>query len=85
MPYTVIIENRAQRDFLSLQSPIDAAVRQRIDSLCREPRPHGVKKLSGTDDGHRVRVGDHRILYTMDDHHRVVTIYRIRHRREAYR
>jgi len=44
-----------------------------------------VKKLSGTGDGYRVRAGNLRILYTINDRHGILTIYRIRHRREAYR
>lgn len=85
MAYTVIIENKAQKEFLRLSHPHDKALQKAIESLENEPRPQGVKKLVGTREGYRVRVGSYRILYTIDDHRRIVTIYRIRHRREAYR
>lgn len=85
MPYTVIIENKAQKDFLKLSSPFDTAIKKHIDTLEKDPRPAGVKKLAGAEDGYRVRAGDYRILYTIDDRRKVVTIYRIRHRREVYR
>ena len=85
MPYTVIIENKAQKDFLKLSSPFDAAIKKHIDALEKDPWPAGVKKLSDTNDGYRVRAGNYRILYTIDDRRKIVTIYRIRHRREAYR
>jgi mRNA interferase RelE/StbE len=85
MSYTVIIENKAQKEFLKLSPPQDNSVRKAIDGLEIQPRPHGVKKLSGTTNGHRVRAGNYRILYTIDDRERIVTVYRIRHRREAYR
>jgi mRNA interferase RelE/StbE len=85
MAYTVIIENHAQKDFLKLQTPHDSQVKKAIDGFAGEPRPHGVKKLSGTTNGYRVRIGNYRILYTIDDRKKVVTIYRIRHRREVYR
>ena len=85
MAYTVIIENKAQKDFLKLSAPFDSAIKKHIDALEKEPRPHGVKKLAGTGDGYRVRAGDYRILYTIDDRRKIVTIYRIRHRREVYR
>ena len=85
MAYTVIIENKAQKEFLRLSPPHDNALRKAIESLENEPRPKGVKKLVGTREGYRVRVGLYRFLYTIDDHRRIVTIYRIRHRREAYR
>ena len=85
MPYTVIIENKAQKEFLKLSPPHGNSVNKAIEKLENVPRPSGVKKLSGTKDGYRVRVGDHRILYTIDDRRKVITIYRIRHRREVYR
>jgi len=85
MPYTVIIENKAQKEFLKLSPPNDNSVKKVIDKLGNVPRPSGAKKLSGTKDGYRVRVGDYRILYTIDDRRKVITIYRIRHRREVYR
>ncbi|MBN1760649.1 MAG: type II toxin-antitoxin system RelE/ParE family toxin [Chitinispirillaceae bacterium] len=65
--------------------PHDHQVKKAIDGLASEPRPHGVKKLSGTMDGYRILTGDFRILYTIDDRKKVVTVYRIRHRREVYR
>jgi len=85
MAYTVIIENKAQKEFLKVSSPYKKAIQKAINGLEKEPRPQGVKKLVATREGYRIRVGPHRVLYTIDDHHRIVTIYRIRHRREAYR
>lgn len=85
MSYTVIIENKAQKDFLKLLPPYDNSVEKVINGLVNEPRPHGTKKLSSAADGYRVRAGDYRILYTIDDRKKIVTIYRIRHRREVYR
>ena len=84
MAYTVIIENKAQKEFRKISPPFDAPVRNAVGALELNPRPHGVKKLSGTYDGYRVRVGDYRILFTIDDHRKAVTVYRIRHRKDAY-
>jgi mRNA interferase RelE/StbE len=68
---------------------LDATSRKRVDaalrSLLENPRPSGTKKLSGSRHDWRIRVGDYRILYEVDDEGRVVTIWRIAHRREAYR
>jgi mRNA interferase RelE/StbE len=68
---------------------IDPVVRKRIDqaliSLQSEPRPSGVKKLSGLFQDWRVRVGDYRILYQIDDDQQLVTVWRIAHRRDVYR
>ena len=68
---------------------IDVTVRQRIDqtlrSLQSDPRPSGVKKLSGQYQDWRVRVGDYRILYEIDDDQQKITVWRIAHRRDVYR
>ena len=85
MTYEVIIENAARKDFRRLVHPWDDAIKKSISGLESNPRPHGVKKLSGHKDGYRVRVGDFRILFTLEEHRKVVTIFRIRHRSEVYR
>jgi len=63
-----------------MKSRITAA----IDALATDPRPAGTTKLAGSDD-FRLRIGDHRIVYAVDDSRRVVIIARIAHRREIYR
>ncbi|MDA1348242.1 MAG: type II toxin-antitoxin system RelE/ParE family toxin [Chloroflexi bacterium] len=61
-------------------------VDRQLVSLRRSPRPKGALMLKGKEgEGWRVRVGDYRILYTIDDESRIVTIYRVAHRRDAYR
>jgi mRNA interferase RelE/StbE len=55
-----------------------------LTNLCQNPRPSGCEKLAGTD-GWRIRVGDYRILYAIDDKIKLVTIYDSDHRREVYR
>jgi mRNA interferase RelE/StbE len=68
---------------------LDATSRKRVDAalkgLLENPRPSGAKKLSGSQHDWRIRVGDYRILYEVDDEGRLITIWRIAHRREAYR
>lgn len=59
-------------------------VRDAIDALGAEPRPRGAGKLAGRDD-FRIRVGDYRIVYGVDDAARIVLVARIAHRREVYR
>lgn len=61
-----------------------ARVRDSIDALAVEPRPSGVVKLAGRDD-FRIRVGDYRIVYAVDDAERIVLVARIAHRRDVYR
>lgn len=56
-----------------------------IGSLGTAPRPHGCEKLAGATDVYRIRQGDYRVVYSIDDHNRIVRILKIGHRREIYR
>jgi mRNA interferase RelE/StbE len=82
--YKVIIERRVAKEIESLSDEIIQLVINKIESLKSNPRPHGVKKLVGGI-GWRIKIRDYRILYTIDDDQKVVTVYRVKHRREAYR
>ncbi len=82
--YKVRILRRAVKDIARLPKEYSRLVVERIDLLQENPRPAGAKKIQGTMD-YRLRVGVYRILYEINDHARVVTVYRVRHRREAYR
>jgi len=57
----------------------------RIQALSTEPRPPGCEKLSGYADRYRVRQGDYRVVYAVDDGEQIVLIVKIGHRREVYR
>jgi mRNA interferase RelE/StbE len=74
----------AARAFRRLQPPLRDRIRAAIDALAEQPRPPGAVKLAGRDD-YRVRIGDHRIVYAVDDEEQVVLVARIAHRREVYR
>ncbi|MFL7840069.1 MAG: type II toxin-antitoxin system RelE family toxin [Candidatus Promineifilaceae bacterium] len=85
MSYRVTLTATAVKE----RKRIDPVVRNRIDQvligLQSEPRPSGVKKLSGRQQEWRVRVGDYRILFEIDDDEQLITIWRIAHRRDVYR
>ena len=82
--HQIFLETRARRDLLDLPKEMQIRITEVIDDLSLNPRPIGAKKLSGVE-GYRVRKGDYRILYTIDDKAKKITIYRIGHRREIYR
>ncbi|MBP1598501.1 MAG: Plasmid stabilization system protein [Acidobacteria bacterium] len=84
MTYKVELETRAKREFRDLTRQVCESVVDVIDDLQANPRPPGAKKLVG-ENGYRVRSGDYRILYTVDDSSHTVRIYRIGHRRNVYR
>ena len=82
---TLLITRAAEQDLRRLPRALFERINARILSLRDEPRPHGVRNPAGASEGWRLRVGDHRILYRIDDDARTVTIVRVKHRREAYR
>jgi mRNA interferase RelE/StbE len=55
-----------------------------LENLADNPRPPGCKKLKGGDKEWRIRVGDCRVVYTIDDAKSLVEVTRIRHRSEVY-
>jgi mRNA interferase RelE/StbE len=67
-----------------LPQSIHNRVSDRILALEENPRPPGCKKLHGQE-AYRVRIGDYRVLYTIDDARKTVVVYSVSHRREAYR
>ncbi len=84
MSYRVILVRSAEREFHSLTADARERITAALRRLGQEPRPRGVRRLS-QEHGWRVRVGDYRILYTVDDGGGLVTVYAIGHRREVYR
>ncbi len=83
--YRLQIKRSAEVDLRRLAEPIFTRVNERILALRDDPRPTGVRKLQGQQEGWRIRVGDYRVLYLIDDTARLITIVRVRHRRDVYR
>jgi mRNA interferase RelE/StbE len=82
--YEVRLHPQAARAFRRLQNPLRDRIATAIDALANDPRPTGTTRLAGRDD-YRVRVGDYRIIYAVDDDERLVVVARIAHRRDVYR
>ena len=82
--YKINIKRSAEKELESLPDKIHDKVVSRLLLLKNNPRPQGVKKLRG-ETGYRIRVGDYRVLYDIDDENNVLEIYSIAHRREVYR
>jgi mRNA interferase RelE/StbE len=82
--YTVAISNSARKEIKGLEQGVVARVIRSIRSLADEPRPSGCRKLVGSQNRWRIRVGDYRVIYTVDDAGRVVEIIAVRHRSKAY-
>ena len=82
--YTVEVKPAARRELEALPDHVLSRVVRKLEFLGHTPRPVGCKKLKGYKDQWRVRVGDWRVLYIIDDAAKLVSITRIAHRREVY-
>jgi len=82
--YRLKVIAQAQKDLDTFQAKAFEKIKKRILSLSNNPRPFGAIKLT-QEEGYRIRVGDYRILYRIDDRQKEVIIYRIKHRKEVYR
>ncbi len=82
--YSVQIKPSARKELERLPNTVLARVVRKMDSLRSQPRLTGCKKLKGYKDLWRVRVGDWRVVYIIDDAEKLVSVTRVAHRREAY-
>jgi mRNA interferase RelE/StbE len=85
LKYTVLLTSTASRQLEVLPEQVRRRVDRMINSLEEDPRPPQIGKLMGTKDEWRIRVGDYRILLEIDDRNETVVIFRILHRKEAYK
>lgn len=84
MSYQIFFLPRAEREFLALSKSDYSKVKVAIDGLATNPRPVNCKKLTGRD-GWRLRGGNYRVVYDIEDSLRSVTILNVGHRRDVYR
>jgi mRNA interferase RelE/StbE len=82
--YTIIFARSARKELEALDAPIVNRIFPKIERLGEEPRPAGCLKLAGEEDLWRIRIGDYRVVYTINDKQKLVDIIAVRHRREAY-
>jgi mRNA interferase RelE/StbE len=84
MNYTVTIHTPAKKSLCRLPENVQTRIARAMLALTDNPRPSGVVKLAGRE-GWRIRAGDYRVIYTIDDAKKEIVIFAIGHRREIYR
>ncbi len=82
--YSLFFKRSAEKELRKIPSQYLAKIMSRIHTLSRDPRPQGVQFLKGEGRYYRLRQGDYRIVYEVDDVHKIVTVIKIGHRREVY-
>ena len=83
--YQVLITRSAEKQLKKLPNEVQRKIAAVIVSLAIEPRPYGAKKLAGTTNSYRTRVGDYRVIYDVYEREIVVSVLKIGHRRDIYR
>jgi mRNA interferase RelE/StbE len=82
--YRVALKSSAEKEFFRLPEPVSARIFPKIKALGIDPRPSGCKKLIGGSNTWRIRIGDYRVVYTIEDEIKKIEVTRIAHRREVY-
>jgi mRNA interferase RelE/StbE len=85
MTYRIEFVNQAAKQFRTLPVQIQEQLKTKIDALSTNPRSYGVTKLAGEDDLYRIRSGDYRIIYNIQDRQLLILVVKIGHRRNVYR
>ncbi|NQU05235.1 MAG: type II toxin-antitoxin system RelE/ParE family toxin [Calditrichaeota bacterium] len=83
--FIVRLINAAQRDYDKQQKSVQNRIIAKLTRLQENPYPPYSMKLSGRRDSYRIRVGDYRVLFSIDEETRIIWITRIAHRREVYK
>jgi mRNA interferase RelE/StbE len=85
MAYTIFLTKAAAKDLAAVPKKSLQYIDNTIRSLADNPRPHGSIKLQGSDELYRIRKGDFRIIYEIEDEALIVTVVRVGNRRDVYR
>jgi mRNA interferase RelE/StbE len=83
--YSLSFARSAGKELDRLDPPVAKRVMSAIEKLAHNPRPPGCVKLQGSQNEWRIRVGDWRVIYTVNDNAGVVDIAAVRHRSDVYR
>ncbi|MBM3436510.1 MAG: type II toxin-antitoxin system RelE/ParE family toxin [Bacteroidetes bacterium] len=85
MKYSILYKRSASEELLQLPVNIAYKVRAAINRLSENPRPQGCKKLKGSVNEYRIRIGNYRVIYTIANTVLIVTVIKIAHRKDVYR
>ena len=83
--YKVIIKKSAIKELENISTTFRLKIIEKIDDLATDPRPQGVRKLENSLNSYRIRVGNYRVIYTIQDQNLFVEVIKVADRKEAYR
>jgi len=83
--YRIEFTRSAEKDLRNIDKAKIAAIYREIEQLKSSPRPQGVKKLTGAQRTYRIRIGDYRVVYEIEDEVLLILVIRIAHRKDVCR
>lgn len=83
--YNIIFKPSVEKDLRSLPRAMVARIFERVEALRDDPLPRRSLKLAAAEELYRIRVGDYRVIYAVDEDNQQVIVHYVRHRRDAYR
>ncbi|KKO18600.1 MAG: hypothetical protein BROFUL_02701 [Candidatus Brocadia fulgida] len=83
--YKLIMKKSARKELDNISNPFFLKIDEAILALKNNPHPYPQSKKLKGEDKYRLRVGDFRVIYTVDEKQKIISIYRIRHRKDIYR
>ena len=85
MAYRIEFARKALREFQNLPAQVKKRLKPKIDALGQNPRPRGVKKIEGKENLYRIRVGDYRVIYEVQDKVLLVLVVKLGDRKDIYK
>jgi len=85
MTYTIIIPKAVQKQLDVLPDDVYERIAVKVQQLAENPRPDGVVKLKGSENEYRIRIGDYRLRYEIEDEELRILLLQCKHRKEVYR
>jgi mRNA interferase RelE/StbE len=83
--YQLTIKRSFEKDLRRLPNDVVERIFKKLDGLASNPYPSGVDKIEGSEHSYRVRIGDYRIVYAVDDSTKTITLFYARHRKDVYK
>ena len=85
MAFRIEWKKSTRKDLRKLPPGVTERIVEAVEDLAKNPFPHGVEKLSGSEHAYRIRLGDYRVVYEVVTESKLVEIQRVRHRKDVYR
>ena len=85
MTYTIITPKAVQKQLDALPDDVYERIAVKIRQLAQNPRPDGVVKLKGYENQYRIRIGDYRVRYEIEDEQLMILLLQCKHRKDVYR